>query len=164
MNDIDRNLYAAIYDIVDKNYSAAGGKMSIDKPCYMTMAVNVPGTVNVLAMTEEQDNDRFLKTAYLSMLARQIDPAALENWAEYEDMPTLDFQHRVVNALKSSDEFFNTQIRLTNNVYSANNSFGGSLSGLKSSSSVSIPEKLMNTYRKMPEFMKKAARKVMGMK
>ena len=164
MNDIDRNLYAAIYDIVEKNYSAAGGEMSIDKPCYMVMVDNTPGTVNVLDMSRQEDNDRFLKTAYLSMLARQIDNAALENWTEYEGMPTLEFQRRVVNALKNSDEFFNTQIRLTNNIYSANNSFGGSLSGLKSSSSVSIPEKLMNTYRKMPEFMKKAARKVMGVK
>ena len=158
----DKDLYSAIFDIVSTNAGKAGSTMEVRKECYMYLTEASPDTVDILELSKEEDNSLFLEKAYYIMLCSMVDKKAKSDWSDYEKLPKEDFQMRVINAIKGSEEFFTKQIKLKNNIYSGNNPYGGSLIGLRGGSSVSVPEKLMRTYRKMPEFVKKAARRIMG--
>lgn len=159
----DQELYSSIYDIVEKNAEAAGSRLETDKECFLCLAESEPCRVDVLEMSREKDNMRFIQKAYISMLKRIVDPAALDAWKLSADLEPAEFQLRAVNGLKLSEEFFLTHVKLENNIYATNNPASAAPAAVPGSS-VSMPEKLMRTYRKMPEFMKKAVRRMMGVR
>ena len=157
----DKDMYAAIYDIVAEQMQAAGGELAFDKASCADLALQAPDRTDVLELSYEEDNLQFLKKAYLTMLARQIDPGALEAWSERAALPREEFQASVVTALKGSDEFFLAQYRLENNLYADHSLYAGTPVGA-GASRITLPEKLMRMYRKMPTPLKKAAKKILG--
>jgi hypothetical protein len=162
MKDID--IYSALYDITDENMTKAGKKLDTSRELVLSLAAIKPGTVDILKLSRERNNDTFLKKAYIFMLNRQVDPYAVKVWKSQYKLPPEEFQHNVVSTIKNSQEFFNNQVRMFNNIYSENTSFGGSLSGIGRSAGITVPERLMKVYRKMPPFVKNAAKKVLGVR
>lgn len=159
----DQEMYSSIYDIVQKNAGDAGSELETSKDCFLCITASEPSRVDVLKLSEEKDNMTFLRKAYICMLKRIVDPAALESWKLSADLSPEEFQLRCVNGLKLSEEFFLTHVKLENNIYATNNPVTGAPAAAPGSS-VTMPEKLMRMYRKMPDFMKKAARRVMGVR
>lgn len=155
-------IYSSIYDIVEGNMNKAGQKLRTSKELVMSLVNIKPGTVDILKLSRERNNDTFLRKAYIIMLNRQIDRQALKAWRSNYKLPPEEFQQAVINSIKGSEEFFNNQVRMYNNIYSANNSFGGNISGMGRSAGITVPERLMKVYRKLPPFMKNAAKKIIG--
>ncbi len=160
MKDID--IYSAIYDIVDENMNSAGQKLRISKELVLSTTTVKPGKVDILKLSRERNNETFVKKAYIFMLNRQIDSYAVKAWKPQYKLPPDEFQRNVVTTIKSSQEFFNNQVRMYNNIYSENNSFGGSLAGIGRPAGIPVSERLLKVYRKMPPFMKNAAKKLLG--
>ena len=158
----DMQIYSSIYDIVEGNMNKSGQKLRTSKELVMSIVNIKPGTVDILKLSRERNNDTFLKKAYIMMLNRQIDKEALKAWKANYKLPPEEFQQAVVNSIKGSEEFFKNQVKMYNNIYSANNSFGGNISGMGRSAGITVPERLMKVYRKLPPFMKNAAKKIMG--
>ena len=156
------NIYTDIYDIVSKNMENAGGKFQMSEICYGKIASSNPVYVDISELAEITDNEIFLETAYRILLQRNIDDNAKKSWEERINLPAPEFQKLVTRSILRSAEFANTRIKVKNNIYSEKNAFGGSIEGIKKASAVTMPEKLMNMYRKMPAPMKKAAKKIMG--
>jgi len=159
----DKDMYSSIYDIVKKNAEAAGSALQTEKNCFLCLTESEPSRVDVMKLSQEKDNMTFLKKAYISMLKRIVDPAALDSWKLSAELSPEEFQLRCVNGLKLSEEFFLTHVKLENNIYATNNPVTGAPAATPGAG-VTMPEKLMRTYRKMPEFMKKAARRMLGVK
>ena len=159
----DQEMYSSIYDIVQKNAEAAGSDLETSKDCFLCITASEPSRVDVLKLSEEKDNMAFLSKAYISMLKRIVDPAALDSWKLSADLDPEVFQLHCVNGLKLSEEFFLTHVRLENNIYATNNPVTGAPAATPGAG-VAIPEKLLRMYHKMPDFMKKAARRVMGVR
>ena len=157
----DQEMYAAIFDIVEERMQEAGMEFAIDKECCTALALQPPDCTDVLALSYEEDNVLFLKKAYLAMLSRNIDPGALEAWAERTDLPREEFQAMVISGLKGSEEFLQAGYRLENDLYADESLFAGSPAGT-GAGGVTLPEKLMKMYRKMPSPLKKAAKKILG--
>jgi len=162
MNDTD--LYSAVFDIVNENMTNAGEKFMTSKECFVCSSQSNPRTVDILRLSKEKDNGIFLEKAYTEILKRPVDERAYENWKNRFELPPQEFQNLVINSIVNSQEYYNSQVRIYNNIYSKHNSFGGNISGVQPSAGITMPEKLMNTYRKMPDFMKKIAKKAMGVK
>lgn len=160
MNDM--NIYTDIYDIVSENIQKAGGNFQTSRICYEKIASSNPVTVDISELAEIKDNNIFLETAYRILLQRNIDENARKSWENRLELPAPEFQKLVTRSIIRSAEFANTKIKVKNNIYSEKNSFGGNIDGIRKASSVTMPEKLMNMYRKMPAPMKKAAKKIMG--
>ena len=118
--------------------------------------------MDISELAEIKDNSIFLETAYRILLQRNIDENARKSWENRLELPAPEFQKLVTRSIIRSAEFANTKIKVKNNIYSEKNSFGGNIDGIRKASSVTMPEKLMNMYRKMPAPMKKAAKKIMG--
>lgn len=157
----DQAMYAAIFDIVEGRMQEAGMTLHIDRACCTALALQPPNCTDVLALSYEEDNIVFLKKAYLSMLSRNIDPGALEAWTERADLPREEFQAMVISGLKGSEEFLQAGYRLENNLYADGSLYAGAPAGA-GAGGVTLPEKLMKMYRKMPSPLKKAARKILG--
>ncbi|MDO4862941.1 MAG: hypothetical protein Q4A05_02120 [Ruminococcus sp.] len=160
MKDID--IYSAVYDIVDENMNKTGQKLRISKELVLSTTIIKPGKVDILKLSRERNNETFVKKAYIFMLNRQIDGEALRAWKPQYKLPPEEFQHNVVATIKGSEEFFKNQVRMYNNIYSENTAFGGRLSGIGRTAGIPVSERLLKVYRKMPPFMKKAAKKVLG--
>ena len=97
------------------------------------------------------------------MLQRPIDAGALETISKQANEPVQDFQSGVVSGLKGSDEFVMSRTILEHNLYTDNAPYAEApVTGRFSS--VPLPERLLRFYRKMPEPMKKAAKKILGAK
>lgn len=160
----DMDIYSALYDIVDENMNKAGQKFRISKKITLSTAAATPGKVDILKLSRERDNDTFVKKAFLLLLGRQIDGTALRQWKPQYKLPPEEFQHHVIATIKNSEEFFNTQVRMYNNIYSENTSFGGSISGIGRSAGITVPERMMKIYKKMPPFLKNAAKKILGVR
>ena len=157
----DQELYAEIFDIVEGRMRDAGMEFGIDRECCTALALQPPGCTDVLALSYEEDNALFLKKAYLAMLSRNIDPGALDAWADRMELPAEEFQAMVVNGLKGSEEFLQAGYRLRNDLYADESLFTGAPAGA-GAGGVTLPEKLMKMYRKMPSPLKKAAKKILG--
>lgn len=157
----DQEMYAAIFDIVEGRMQDAGMEFPIDRECCAGLALQPPGSTDVLALSYEQDNVLFLKKAYITMLSRNIDPGSLEAWKDRTALPREEFQAMVVNGLKASEEFLQAGYRLENDLYADESLFAGSPAG-SGAGGVTLPEKLMKMYRKMPSPLKKAAKKILG--
>lgn len=160
MKDID--IYSEIYDIVDENINNAGQKLRISKELVLSTALMKPGQVDILKLSRERNNETFAKKAYIFMLNRQIDGAALKALKPQFKLPPEEFQHNLISSIKTSEEFFKNQVKMYNNIYSENTSFGGRLAGIGRPGGIPVSERLMKVYRKMPPFMKKAAKKILG--
>ena len=162
MKGID--IYSAIYDIVDENMKNAGEKLRISKELVLSTTTVKPGKVDILKLSRERNNETFVKKAYIFMLNRQIDGAALRAWKPQYKLPPEEFQRNVIATIKGSEEFFKNQVRIYNNIYSENTSFGGRLGNMGRAGGIPVSERLLKVYRKMPPFMKNAAKKVLGVK
>ena len=156
----DQELYGAIFDIVEQNMQKAGKTWELERACCVESASGTPGEADVLRLSYEEDNLLFLKKAYLMMLGRAVDPAALEAWKERAGLPREEFQAAVVNGLKESQEFFQAQIRLTNNIYADPSTYPGT--PVSAGSGITLPERLLRVYRKMPVPLRNAAKKILG--
>ena len=162
MKDID--IYSAIYDIVDENMKNSGGKLSTSKELVLSTTMAEPGKVDILKLSRERNNETFVRKAYIFMLNRQIDDTALRALKSQYKLPPEEFQHNVVATIKDSEEFFKNQVKMYNNIYSENTSFGGRLSNMGRPAGIPVSERLLKVYRKMPPFMKNAAKKILGVK
>ena len=160
----DMDIYSSLYDIVDENMTNAGQKLQTSKELVMSLAASKPGSVDILKLSRERNNDTFVKKAFIFMLNRQIDGTALRVWKTHYKLPPEEFQRRVIASIKESDEFFKNQVKMYNNIYSENTSFGGSLAGIGRSAGITVPERMMKIYRKMPLFMRNAAKIVLGIR
>lgn len=169
----DKELFSAIYDIVDDNMKQSGHKLRTPKALMLSIAAANPGRVDILRLSRERNNDTFLKKAYITMLNRQIDKHALKDWRTRYKLPPEEFQRRVVNAIKGSEEFYNSQVKIYNNIYSSNNSYGGNIANIGRTAGLTgqdrmikayskTPDLFKRVYKKMPEFVKNAARKATG--
>ena len=159
----DTELYAALYDIVESRMQSEGRSLGIEKALCVDLAVCPPGHADVLALSYEPDGILFLKKAYQTMLQRPIDDGALETISKQANEPVQDFQSGVVCGLKGSDEFVMSRTILEHNLYTDNAPYAEApVTGRFSS--VPLPERLLRFYRKMPEPMKKAAKKILGAK
>ena len=160
MNDM--NIYADIYNIVNENMQNAGEAFRTPEICFEKITSSDPVTADISELAEISDNSDFLLTAYRILLQRNIDDNARKSWEERMNLPSPEFQKLVVRSILRSAEFANTRIKVKNNIYSEKNAFGGNIEGIRKASSVTMPEKLMNMYRKMPAPVKRAAKKIMG--
>ena len=160
MKDID--IYSALYDIVDENMNNAGQKLRISKELVLSSAIIKPGKVDILKLSREKNNDTFVKKAYIFMLNRQVDGTALKAWRAQYKLPPEEFQRNVVATIKGSEEFFNNQVKMYNNIYSENTSFRGRLSGIGRPGGIPVSERLVKVYRKMPPFVKNLTKKILG--
>ena len=142
----------------------SGKKLHTTKELTLCAVSAKPGTVDIMKLSRERNNDTFVKKAYIFMLNRQIDGTALRVWKTHYKLPPEEFQRRVIASIKESDEFFKNQVKMYNNIYSENTSFGGSLAGIGRSAGITVPERMMKIYRKMPLFMRNAAKKVLGIR
>ena len=158
----DKDIYSSIYDIVDGNMKNAGQSLHTPKEVTLASAFAVPGKVDILKLSRERNNELFLRKAYQLMLCRPIDKAALKAWRSNYALPTEEFQQTVVYGLKNSEEFYINQVRIYNNIYSENNGYGGDISCIGRPAGITVPERMLKIYRKMPGFMKNAAKKIMG--
>ena len=157
----DKELYAALYDLVETRMQADGKTLGIDRACCIDLAECPPGRADALALSYETDNIVFLKKAYLALLRRPIDDGALESISKQADAPAHDFQSGVLSGLKGSEEFLMSRCVLEHDLYADNTPYTEApVSGRFSS--VSLPERLLRFYRKMPAPMKKAAKKILG--
>ena len=163
-NRNDSDIYSALYDIVRENAEKAGSELEIDKDSYMYIAESELFSPDILKLSQEKDNGRFLRKAYIAFLSRPIDSRAEHGWNEYMGLPSDEFQSRTITTLKNSDEYFRSNNCIKNNVHSDNNSYGGVFAGLRGGTGISVPDRLLRTYRRMPGFMKKTAKKIMGIK
>lgn len=160
----DKNIYSDIFDIVNENMEKSGNKFPLSKECCICNSEADPVGVDILKLSMEKDNRIFLENAYNMLLKRHVDSKAIKNWEGRYGLPSEDFQQLVIKSIIKSEEFSLANVKIKNNIYSENNSFGGDFSAVKRSSSVTVPDKLMSVYRRMPEPLKNMARKVMGIK
>ncbi len=157
----DKELYAAIYDMVETRLQDNGRTLGIEKALCVDFAQCPPGHADVLALSQEPDGILFLKKAYQAMLQRPIDDDALETISKQADQPVQDYQSGIVSGLKGSAEFVMSRTILENNPYAENTPYAEApVTGRFSS--VTLPERLLKLYRKMPAPMKKAAKKILG--
>jgi hypothetical protein len=157
----DTELYAALYDKVEGTMQSEGRSLGIEKALCVDLAVCPPGHADVLALSHETDSILFLKKAYLTMLQRPIDDGALASISKQADQPVQDYQSGIISGLKGSAEFVQSQTILEHNIYADNAPYAEApVTGRFSS--VPLPERLLRFYRKMPEPMKKAAKKILG--
>ena len=160
MNDM--NIYTDIYNIVSENMKNAGGQFQTPQICFEKMISSHPMIADISDLAEITDNSAFLVAIYRILLQRNIDENARKSWEDRINLPAPEFQRLVVRSILRSAEFAEKRMKVKNNIFSEKNAFGGSADGIRKASSVTMPEKLMNVYRKMPAPMKKAAKKIMG--
>ncbi|MCQ2490155.1 MAG: hypothetical protein MJ079_01015 [Ruminococcus sp.] len=158
----DKDVYSAVYDIVDENMKKSGGKLGISKELVLSTTRIKPGKVDILKLSRERNNETFVRKAYIFMLNRQIDDTALKAWKAQFKLPPEEFQRNVVGTIKQSEEFFQNQVRMYNNIYSENNSFGGKFADIGRTAGIPVSERMRKIYGKMPPFMKKTAKKILG--
>lgn len=157
----DQELYAALYDMVESKMQSAGKTLGIEKSLCVDLALCTPGHADVLALSAESDGVTFLKKAYLTMLQRPIDDGALESISKQADQPVQDYQSGIISGLMGSEEFVLSRTVLENNIYTSHAPYS-EIPVTGRFSSVPLPERLLRFYRKMPEPMKKAAKKILG--
>ena len=157
----DNQVYAAIYDQVVHTLADAGQEFPYTKEVFLHTIEDEPDSVDILELSHQKDNAQFLEEAYSRILKRTIDENALQAWNSSLVLPPEEFQALVVHTIVSSEEFNAAHMRVYNNIYPLRTAFTGAP---PAGSPVTIPEKLMRIYRKMPAPMKKAARKMMGVK
>ncbi len=160
----NKNIYSDIFDIVSGNMKNEGKEFSFSRECYLCNASADPVNTDILALSEIKDNRRFLEIAYSMLLKRGVDDNAVKCWEGRFGLPSRDFQKLVIRSILKSAEYQASHVRALNNIYSENVSYGTDISGVRRNSSVTMPEKIMSVYRRMPEPLKKAARKMMGVK
>ena len=160
----ESQIYSAIYDIVDENLAKAGKKLHTSKDLTLCAVSTKTRTVDIMKLARERNNDTFVKKAYILMLNRQIDKQALKIWRTHYDLPPEEFQRAVVIGIRGSEEFYANQVKMYNNIYSEHNAFGGNVAGIAPPAGITVPERMMKLYRKMPSFMKNAAKSIMGVK
>lgn len=156
------SIYTDIYNTVSENMQNAGGAFRTSEICFGKIASSDPIIADISELAEISDNSIFLETAYRILLQRNIDDNAIKSWESRYGLPAPEFQKLVTRSILRSAEFANTKIKVKNNIYSEKNAFGGNIGSIRKASAVTMPEKLMNMYRKMPAPMKKAAKKIMG--
>jgi hypothetical protein len=156
----DQELYAAIYDQTQSRMQRAG--LSIpDKEDTLLLAECPPCIADGTELAAEPDNIRFLHKAFLLLLRRPIDLNTLEVLRAQTEQPVDDFRTGVITGIKSSEEFVLSRCILRNNPYTDSTPCSAiPVSGRFSS--VTLPERLLRIYRKMPAPMKKAAKKILG--
>ena len=157
----EHQVYAAIYDQVAHTLAASGQQLPYTKEAFLHTTEDDPDSVDILELSRQKDNAQFLKEAYSRILKRTIDESALQAWESSLVLPPEEFQAMVVHTIVSSEEFHAARVRIYNNIYPLHTAFTGAP---PAGSPVTMPEKLMRLYRKMPAPMKKAARKMMGVK
>ncbi len=157
----DDQVYAAIFDQVVHTLEGSGQTLPCAKETFLHATEDDPNSVDILELSRQKDNAKFLEEAYSRILKRTIDESALQAWNSSLVLPPEEFQALVVHTIVSSEEFSAAHVRLYNNIYPLQRAFTGAP---PAGSPVTMPEKLMRIYRKMPAPMKKAARKMMGVK
>lgn len=160
----DNKIYSDIFDIVSENYSNAGGKFSVSKTAYLHISNDDPSCVDVYALSRETDKRAFLEKCYISFLKRLADEHAFESWVPRFSLPDQEYKRLLVATMIGSAEYDRDQVRAYNNIYSARNVYGGQLETIDAAGKMGMPDKLMKLYRKQPEFLKKIARRIAGIK
>lgn len=158
----DTELYTALYDMTEARLLAEGKSLGDGRTLCLDLALCPPGQADALALSYEEDSSLFLQKTYLTMLQRPIDDGAMEQLSKLaaQQKPE-EFRTGLVNGLKSSEEFAVTRCELHNDLYADQTSYAAVPAGSYATRSV-IPERLLRVYRKMPESMKKAAKKILG--
>ncbi len=163
MNDI----YLDIYDITEENLSAANKKFTVSKKAFVELSDIHPQNADIFILSGETDNKLFMEKSYIRLLKRLADERAYENWKGRFNLPNDEFQRLMTMTLVTSAEFARTDVSAYNNIYSQHNQYGGKLS--KSQKAIDVKKSefkiksfslLRKIYNKMPESIKKMARKV----
>lgn len=157
----DSDIYAAVYDTVSEHMQNAGGELACSKNTFLTWATAAPVEVDLLDLAGEEDNREFLDKAYLLLLRRMVDKDAVEHWEPRLEEPPREFQTNVVRTIINSPEFAPAHVRVRNNLYSTHAAY---LGRPRVGGPVAVPERLLRIYHKLPEPVKKAARKLMGVR
>ena len=161
MTDIE--MYASLYDIVEQRMQDTGKTLTDTAPkdCCLLLAECPPDRADALPLCSETDRVQFLHKAYYLLLRRPIDAGTLRTLSAQTEMPDDDFRRNVFNSIKGSEEFALSRCILQNDPYADNTPYAGA-SIHSRAASITLPERLLRLYRKMPAPMKKAAKKLLG--
>ena len=157
----DQELYATLCDTVENRMQTVGKTLGNNRTLWLELAECPPNHADALWLSHEENLNHFLQKTYLTMLQRPIDDGAFEQLTQKAAQQTPeDFYAGLVNGLKSSEEFAITRCVLHNNLYADHAAY--TAVAASSFSRTCIPERLLRVYRKMPEPLKKAAKKILG--
>lgn len=112
------NVFSAIYDETAQNAISKMGEYGVSKEAYMYAALHInKGCVDILELSKITDNYTFFQAAYLMLLRRYPDEAALKGIQPMLILPTDQFQGSLVKKIIRSKEFNRSGIILKNNIY-----------------------------------------------
>lgn len=114
-------VYGALYDEVNSRLKRSGStvRMGISKNGFLYSVQRMPGVADIGQMLQYTDPAEFLEVAYLGLLRRMPDSAAMTRWAQRTGVGILRYQKQVVLSLTGSAEFAGKGVQLINSPWKA---------------------------------------------
>lgn len=151
---MENRIYEGLFEIADKNMQQSGRSFTCPKAAFLYYIKNDPYETDVMSLMETPaSNEEFLDIAYIAVLNRIADDTARSTWKVHMDMPEKEFRYLLIRGLVNSEE-----ARLTGRCTSG---YSGGSTG-KRGFRQGLMEKLLASYRRMPEGIKNIIRKLIG--
>lgn len=109
-------VYGKLYDIVEQNMEAAGGRLEYRKETLLCDVGSDPQVIDVSRFLE-LGNGAFMQAIHVAALKRLPDEATVSFWQQRYDEPKEQFQEEVLHSIENSSVVAINQIKIINNPY-----------------------------------------------
>ncbi len=116
MQEINKSVYAKIYDVVAENMYLAEKKFEYEKSTFLYDVESHPQDVCVSKYLQ-LSNPEFMEAIYVAALKRLPDERTVAFWTEKYDLPGEQFQKEVLKCIAGSSVVAINHIRLIDNPY-----------------------------------------------
>lgn len=111
-----QEVYGALYDIIQGNMEAAGGKLEYNKATLLCDVGADPQIIDVARFTE-LPNAEFMQAIHVAALKRLPEENIVSFWEKRYDEPKEQFQEEVLRSIAGSSVVAINQLRIINNPY-----------------------------------------------
>lgn len=112
----DIEVYARLYDEVERNFIDARKKFEYEKSTFLRDVKSTPQVIDVSRYLD-LPNAEFVQAIYVAALKRLPDERTKEFWKERYHLPVPQFQEEVLKCVAGSSVVAINQIYLVNNPY-----------------------------------------------
>lgn len=136
---------------------SSGETFSHKKSAFLAYTELDPHKVDLIELFNiSASNQEFIDIAYITLLNRPAEPQVFEIWKKCFGMPEKKFRQRIIRCIVKSKEADVCHKRICNDIFTKK--YTDSNFSLRTKAI----RKLMPVYRKMPEKMKSAVKKLVG--
>lgn len=153
---MEKKVYGRLFEITERKMQQSGKDFTHPRAAFLYYLNEKCDEVNLTRLlSADLSNEEFLECAYIALLDRFITDEERKSYGAHLSLPEKAFAETVLRGIMGSDEQRNAGKR----VKGCPESF---LSGGSQGSKPGLMEKLLPLYRKLPEGIKKALRRVLG--